>query len=219
MRFDAERHFVIAIYGVGNPASGEISRALATTLRDVVGSAPVEIHEFDWNAFVPHAPRQGGRTWRYALWFSSSFVSAAWCRASAPRFIERFTSSTLVGPQGANPRTNQNRTDTTPSARDFNANGAANHSHQRRARSKCDAPQNATIHKMGAPTITKYGVRPTSHRSGTSANSALKAASIAEAQKPTLMEAASLLIERYLPITTESCIHLLLFQTTLRCTA
>src|SRR5260221_7200851 len=87
--------------------------------------------------------------------------------------------------QRANPRTSQNRIAATPSATDFNANGAANQSHQRRARLKCDAPQNATIHRIGAPRIAKYAVGPTNHRSGINGNSALVAASAADAKKPT----------------------------------
>lgn len=89
MSADARRHFVIAIYGVGNPAPGDVERSLAATLDAVADGMPFEVHEFDWNQFAAHAPRAKGRLWRYAQWFSGSFASAAWVRTSRPTSLER----------------------------------------------------------------------------------------------------------------------------------
>jgi len=84
-----QRHFVIAIYGVGNPAPGEVQRSLESTLNAVAAGVPLEVHEFDWNAIAIHAPRATGRLWRYSQLFSGSFASAAWFRASHPTRVER----------------------------------------------------------------------------------------------------------------------------------
>jgi hypothetical protein len=84
-----ERHFVIAIYGVGNPAPGDVQRSLASTLNAVAPGVPLEVREFDWNAIAVHAPRASGRLWRYSELFSGSFASAAWFRTLCPTRIER----------------------------------------------------------------------------------------------------------------------------------
>lgn len=75
-----QRHFVIAIYGVGNPAPGDVERSLRATLDTVASGVPVEVHEVDWNAVAVHAPRGTGRLWKYARHFSRSFAAAAWHR-------------------------------------------------------------------------------------------------------------------------------------------
>jgi hypothetical protein len=61
MGADPQRHFVIAIYGVGNPAPGDVERSLQATLSAAAEGVPLEVREFDWNAFAVHAPRAKGR--------------------------------------------------------------------------------------------------------------------------------------------------------------
>jgi hypothetical protein len=89
MSADARRHFVIAIYGVGNPAPGDVEHSLGATLHAVAEGISLEVHEFDWNEFAAQAPRTTDRLWRYAQLFSGSFSSAAWFRTSCPTRIER----------------------------------------------------------------------------------------------------------------------------------
>ena len=84
---DVRRNFVIAIYGVGNPAPGDVERSLSATLSAI--DAAFEVHEFDWNAFAPHAPRTRNRVWRYGRLFSGSFAAAAWFRTTGPTRLER----------------------------------------------------------------------------------------------------------------------------------
>jgi hypothetical protein len=87
MRADVRRNFVIAIYGVGNPAPGDVERSLSATLSAV--DAAFDVHEFDWNAFAPHAPRARNRLWRYGRLFSGSFAAAAWFRTTRTAGLER----------------------------------------------------------------------------------------------------------------------------------
>jgi hypothetical protein len=91
---------VIAIYGVGNPAPGEVERSLRATLDAAAPGAAITIHEFDWNQFAEHARRSSRGTAQYGAWFAGSFAAAAWCRPLQPSTLERVRSIVDVAVHG-----------------------------------------------------------------------------------------------------------------------